>query len=67
MQPDLRQILVSDMRKNTARLRGLLERRNLLGTLKGDRFIVENASIKIDLDASDESQAVLNRLAKRFE
>ena len=67
MQPDLRSILINDMRKNTALLKSLLERRNLLGTLKGDRFIVENASIKIDLDASDESQAVLNRLAKRFE
>ena len=66
-QPDLRSILISDMRKNTALLKSLLERRNLLGTLKGDRLFVENASIKMDLDASDESQAVLKRLAKRFE
>ena len=66
-QPDLRSILISDMRKNTARIVSLLERRNLLGTLKGDRLFVENVSIKMDLDASDESQAVLKRLAKRFE
>ena len=66
-QPDLRLILINDMRKNTARIVSLLERRNLLGPRKGDRLFVENASIKMDLDASDESQAVLKRLAKRFE
>ena len=66
-QTDLRAILLSDMRKNTNRLGSLIERRKRLGSLKGDRREVEEVSIKMDLDASDESQAVLKRLAKRFE
>lgn len=66
-QPDIRAILLSDMRKNTTRLGSLIERRKRLGTLKGDRHEVEEVSIVLDLDASDESQAVLSRLAKQFE
>ena len=66
-QTDLRAILLSDMRKNTNRLGSLIERRKRLGALKGDRRKVEEVSIGLDLDASDDSQAVLSRLAKQFE
>ena len=65
--PDLRAILLSDMRKNANRLGSLIERRKRLGTLKGDRREAEEVSIGMDADASDESQAVLSRLAKQFD
>lgn len=65
--PDLRAILLADMKRNANRLGSLIERRKRLGSLKGDRREVEEVSIGLDADASDDSQAVLSRLAKQFE
>ena len=66
-QPDIRAILLNDMRRNTTRLGSLIERRKRLATLKGDIRAVEEVSIGMDADAIDDSQAIINRLAKRFE
>ena len=66
-QPDIRAILLNDMRRNVTRLGSLIERRKRLGTLKGDIREVEEVSIGMDADAIDDSGAVLNKLAKRFE
>ena len=66
-QPDIRAILLNDMRRNTARLGSLIERRKQMTTLKGDIRDVEEVSIGMDADAIDDSMAVLNKLTKRFE
>ena len=66
-QPDIRAILLNDMRRNTNRLGSLIERRKRLITLKGDRREVEEVSIGMDADAIDESQTILSRLAKQFD
>ena len=66
-QPDIRAILLNDMRRNTTRLGSLLERRKRLGSLMGDRRDVEELTIRMDADVIDDSQTILSRLAKQFD
>ena len=66
-QPNVPAILLHDMRQNFERLGSLIERRKRLATLKGDSREVEAVLIGMDADAIDDSRAVINRLAKRFE